>query len=156
MTREERKKAIKVLDDMKVKIDVPKAAKMQNDKNWALDMAIKTLEQEPVTTSMEQALLLEVIDKFLPTECEDAISREAVLKVIDGWYEQNRETENIEDLIILITYMSSVTPSRRNDESEFLEFLYNHINPNDMEHYRQMFEMKDAVAVCGAEMESGS
>ena len=38
--------------------------------------------------------------------------------------------------------------------TEFLEFLYNHINPNDMEHYRQMFEMKDAVAVNGAEKES--
>ena len=38
--------------------------------------------------------------------------------------------------------------------TEFLEFLYNHINPNDMEHYRQMFEMKDAVAVNCAKMES--
>ena len=48
MTREERKKAIKVLDNMKVKIDVPKAAKMtKNDKNWALDVAIKALSQEP-------------------------------------------------------------------------------------------------------------
>lgn len=37
--------------------------------------------------------------------------------------------------------------------TDFLEFLYNHINPNDMEHYRQMFEMKDAVAVNGAESE---
>ena len=40
--------------------------------------------------------------------------------------------------------------------TEFLEFLYNHINPNDMEHYRQMFEMKDAVAVNGAEKESSN
>lgn len=38
----------------------------------------------------------------------DAISRQAVLKIIDGWYENNRDTENIEDLIILITYMASV------------------------------------------------
>lgn len=60
MTREkaiiekERKKAIKVLDDMKVKIDIPKAAKTQNDRNWALDMAIKTLEQEPCGESMNK------------------------------------------------------------------------------------------------------
>ena len=47
MTREERKKAIEVLDDMKVKIDIPKAAKTQNDRNWALDVAIKALSQEP-------------------------------------------------------------------------------------------------------------
>ena len=38
----------------------------------------------------------------------DLISRQAVLKIIDGWYEQNRDTENIEDLIVLITYMDSV------------------------------------------------
>lgn len=43
MTREERDKAIRVLEDMKVKIDIPKAAVMQNNKNWALDMAIKEL-----------------------------------------------------------------------------------------------------------------
>ena len=42
--------------------------------------------------------------------CTDAVSREAVLKIIDGWYEQNRDIENIEDLIILITYMNSVQP----------------------------------------------
>lgn len=55
----------------------------------AIEMAISALEQEP---------------------CDDAISRDAVLKVIDGWYEQNRDTENIEDLIILITYMGNVQP----------------------------------------------
>jgi hypothetical protein len=38
------------------------------------------------------------------------VSRQAVLKIIDGWYEQNRDTENIEDLIVLITYMDSVRP----------------------------------------------
>lgn len=41
--------------------------------------------------------------------CDDAVSREAVLKIIDGWYEQNKDAENIEDLIVLITYMDSVT-----------------------------------------------
>ena len=61
MTREEREKAIRILDDMKVKIDIPKAAVMQNDKNWALDMAIKALEQEP---------------------CEDSVSRQAVKDII--------------------------------------------------------------------------
>ena len=41
---------------------------------------------------------------------DDAISRQAALKIIDGWYDNNRDTENIEDLIILITYMASVNP----------------------------------------------
>ena len=65
MTKEEREKAIKVLDDMKVKIDIPKAAVMQHDKNWALDCAIKVLKQEP---------------------CDDCISREEVLSIYDEWF----------------------------------------------------------------------
>lgn len=40
MTREE---AIKVLDDMKVKIRIPKSAEIQLKKNEALDMAIEAL-----------------------------------------------------------------------------------------------------------------
>lgn len=43
---------------------------------------------------------------------DDLISRQAVLKIIDGWYEQNRDTDNIEDLIVLITYMDSVNPKQ--------------------------------------------
>lgn len=43
---------------------------------------------------------------------DDLISRQAVLKIIDGWYEQNRDTDNIEDLIVLITYMDSVNPQK--------------------------------------------
>lgn len=54
-----------------------------------IEKIIKALEQEP---------------------CDDAISRQAVLKIIDGWYENNRDIENIEDLIILITYMTSINP----------------------------------------------
>ena len=49
---------------------------------------------------------------------EDAISRKAVLKIIDGWYEQNRDTDNIEDLIVLITYMDSVNPQKPKSECE--------------------------------------
>ena len=47
---------------------------------------------------------------------EDAISRQAVLKIIDGWYDNNRDTENIEDLIVLITYMCSVNPQKLQSE----------------------------------------
>ena len=35
-----------------------------------------------------------------------------MLKIIDGWYDNNRDTENIEDLIVLITYMGSVNPQK--------------------------------------------
>ena len=75
----------------------------------AYKMAISALEQEPCETSTDEPMTMVYPTIF----CDDAISREAVLKVIDGWYEQNRDTENIEDLIILITYMGSVQPSRK-------------------------------------------
>ena len=92
MTREERKKAIEVLNDMKVKIDIPKAAKTQNDRNWALDVAIKALEQEP---------------------SEDAISREALLKkqyrIDDSATLSTRDVVNVED----VEDAPPVTPSRR-------------------------------------------
>ena len=51
----------------------------------ALTESIKALSQEP---------------------CDDVVSRDEVLKIIDKWYENKSD---IEDLIILITYMSSVT-----------------------------------------------
>ena len=109
------------------------------------EMAIKALEQMPVTTTTggEAVIYYPQVEGVTPTVvdtgkqdpcdtcgyeegsiyckehcpheakidqdlCEDAISRQAVLKIIDGWYENNRDTENIEDLIILITYMASV------------------------------------------------
>ena len=90
MTRAE---AIEVVKRIKDKCnDELHGVRYVTDKE-ALDMAIDALEQnesaekwyklfvkkldeqEPCDTSIEQALLLEVIDKFLPTECEDAISR---------------------------------------------------------------------------------
>ena len=42
--------------------------------------------------------------------CGDCVGREAVLKTVDEWYDNNREVENIEDLIVALTYMPSVTP----------------------------------------------
>lgn len=62
----------------------------------AYKMAIKALEKEP---------------------CDDAVSREVVLKIIDKWYENKSD---IEDLIILITYMSSVT-QKSETVTEFAE-----------------------------------
>ena len=45
--------------------------------------------------------------------CDDVVSRQAVLDIIDKWYESNRDVKNIEDLIILITYMASVRPQEQ-------------------------------------------
>lgn len=44
--------------------------------------------------------------------CEDAVSRQAVLDIIDKWYESNRDVENIEDLIVFVTYLPSVQPTK--------------------------------------------
>ena len=38
--------AIKVLDDLKVKIDIPKSAVTQRNRNIALDMAIQAIEEQ--------------------------------------------------------------------------------------------------------------
>ena len=96
----------------------------------AFRMAIQALSQEP--TVQEKQAESEKYQKafddgyengyaqarfdYEQEPCDDAIGRDAVLSIIDGWYEQNRETENIEDLIILITYMDSVTPKSRECE----------------------------------------
>lgn len=48
MTKEE---ACAVLDDMKVKIDIPHAAVMQRKRNEALDMAISALKDEWIPVS---------------------------------------------------------------------------------------------------------
>ena len=52
-------------------------------------------------------------DKVLSQEPCDAVSREALLKIIDKWYENKSD---IEDLIILITYMQSVTVRQTDDD----------------------------------------
>ena len=98
MTEKERKKAIEVLDDMKVKINIPKAAKTQNDRNWALDEAINALSQEQES-------------------CDDAISRsEAQTEIMmsksittfnrDLWI-------RTKDAVQIIRELQPVTPSKR-------------------------------------------
>jgi hypothetical protein len=92
MTKEERKKAIEVLDDMKVKIDIPKAAKTQNDRNWALDVAIQALSQEP---------------------CNDAVSRQAVLDKIynvDGMEEFENSNIFAKHYADIVKALPPVTP----------------------------------------------
>jgi len=76
----------------------------------AFQMAISALEQEPCDTSMEQALLLEVIDKFLPTECEDAISREDALMIASS------PTLSVNETVAMIKRLPSVTPSIKTEK----------------------------------------
>ena len=49
-------KAIMCLEDMKIKVPIPKAAKQARENNEALDVAIKALKNEPHRIPVEQAL----------------------------------------------------------------------------------------------------
>lgn len=62
MTNEE---TIEVLDDMKIKIDIPKAAITQRKRNEALDKAIKAIEQTSWIPVSERLPLL--TGKYLVT-----------------------------------------------------------------------------------------
>ena len=44
--------------------------------------------------------------------------------------------------------------SQQNKDLDFLNFLYNHINPNEMENYMAMYNSK-GVPTCGARTEDG-
>lgn len=61
-----RKEALEILDDMKVKIEIPKAAVMQYKRNAALDMAIEALKYSEI-----------------PNSSNDCISRQAAIAVAD-------------------------------------------------------------------------
>ena len=131
MTREER-------DYAKSRIEyLLKICRFDERDKEALEMAINALSQEP---------------------CDDAISREKALNIAcqcGKWaYDRINELPSVTQKSKTGHWITDDAWSAIAYNTEFLEFLYNHINPNDMEHYRQMFEMKDAVAVNGAEMES--
>lgn len=68
MKKLSRKEAAKVLEDMKVKIEIPKAAVTQWKRNTALDMAIEALKYSGVPNS------------------SDSISRRAAIDAARDWY----------------------------------------------------------------------
>ena len=72
MKKLSQEEAVKVLEDMKVKIEIPKAAVTQWKRNTALDMAIKALEQP------EQR-------SFSCGQENDTISRQAALEIMAKW-----------------------------------------------------------------------
>ena len=78
----------------------------------AVEMAISALEQ-PCETSTDESMTMVYPTIF----CDDCVSREAVVEAIDKWYENNRGEaffdDYIEDLIIAVTYLPSVQPSRK-------------------------------------------
>ena len=64
--------------------------------------------------------------------------------------------EEYEDLEIALQVMKEIreyrelgTVEKCRDNNDFLDFLYNHIPPNEMEQYLYMYHTKDKVAVNG-------
>ena len=78
-----RKEALEILNGMKVKIKIPKAAVMQNKRNAALDMAIEALKYSEI-----------------PNSSTDCISRKAALKICRRYWHPtyNPIMEEIEKL----------------------------------------------------------
>ncbi len=61
MTNEE---AVKVLEDMIVKISIPKAAELQRKRNEAIDMAIEVLNSSEIPNSLDTISRQAAIDAF--------------------------------------------------------------------------------------------
>lgn len=104
-----RKEALEILNGMKVKIKIPKAAVMQNKRNAALDMAIEALKYSEI-----------------PNSSTDCISRQAAIETIsrmmpksytlDGSHPADEEIfmaqEIYADCIKAIEKLPSVQPER--------------------------------------------
>ena len=80
--------------------------------------------KEPILQAYKMAM-----DALKQKPCEDAVSREAVLKAIDKWYENNNQlflSDCIEDLIIAINYeLPSVQPKAKTGrckECQYFEY----------------------------------
>ena len=73
---------------------------------------------------------------------QEAIS---VLKMIEthGSLPTNAKYESIKALEEVQQYRAIGTPEECRENKEFLEFLYNRINPNDMEQYLSMYNCSD-------------
>lgn len=103
MTREE---AIEVLDDMKVKIDIPKSAVTQHKRNEALDMAISALKGGwiPVSERLPESSGVYTVSRWFSDGEERAILTDA--NYYDGcgeWYNDNRinwDRELVTDKIV--------------------------------------------------------
>ena len=98
-----RKEALEILNGMKVKIKIPKAAVMQNKRNAALDMAIEALKYSEIKLRTEklpsaQPEIIRCKDCDWWTKQEDSVQGRCELMQMypaGGWYCGNarRRTE---------------------------------------------------------------
>ncbi len=92
MTREE---AIKVLDSIKVKIDIPKAIKSQHQKNEAIDMAIEAINrveelEELFAEMLEQAKSESKDDDWIPASDPPKENANYIVSLEDSVYPWGR------------------------------------------------------------------
>lgn len=93
MTNEE---TIEVLDDMKVKIGIPKSAITQQKRNEALDKAIKLLEQQPFEDILDKIRAeIEALEEGITSYHNDRpwIFKDEVLQIIDKYKEESENKE---------------------------------------------------------------
>ncbi len=78
-----------------------------------------------------------------PEPCVDAVSRKDAIKdVCDALKVAFAIDEDLEEALDIITTTISTLPSVRPD-TKFLDFLWNVINPNEMEHYLSMYHSSE-------------
>ena len=82
-----------------------------------------------------------VKDQLEKQPCEDAISRKAVINALFYASDNNCDVVLITELMNRINSLPSVTPTTENDK--FIEFLWNTINPNEMEQYLAMYHSEE-------------
>ena len=112
-------------------------------------------DSDTIAYNDDFATALEKISKYEDVKaCEDAVSRQAVLDIIDKWYENNRDIDNIEDLIVFATYLPSVQPKAKTGHwNEVMRHPLETANWQCSECYGVVYEEKtDFCPFCGARM----
>ena len=103
-------KAIMCLEDMKIKVPIPKAAKQARENNEALDVAIKALAESELSTNLAE----------VGTDC---ISRQAAIDALDEQIEQCDKSLSSFDISLKDEYAVKVERASLVAFRETLEYL---------------------------------
>lgn len=86
---------------------------------------------------------IENLPSAQPETCVDAVSRKDAIKdVCDALKVAFAIDEDLEEALDIITTTISTLPSVRPD-TKFLDYLWNVINPNEMENYLSMYHSSE-------------
>jgi len=127
-----RDEAVKVLEDMKVKIEIPKAAVTQWKRNNALDMAVEALKHSEVQNS------------------SDCISRQAAIYIASGYC----HPANIADEL---SKLPSAEPKKgkwiKADSQQYFRKHYPAFTCSECGHRKDSQKTWNYCPNCGAKME---